>query len=198
MFDSRAAAIHRGIDREVPPLEVSAEVSVQLNSAALMWPSKHFALLSRGTVVVPADSVKSSDSSLIPSHKCSFVVKFSWVDTSRVPEQTFVSTLRKRCKDHPDVIDHLPWIVASMDTKYTTQTIRDNLSLEPRQRPLPGDEAQRETIQSSRVLRIIVSEELYPIANLTEADFVTVFGHIMTCACISTFHLQIFLQGGQS
>lgn len=144
----------------------------------------HYSLLGRGTVVLKAEKPELDDPDCLPKHDCEFIVKFSWVDSDRIPEPEFIERLLDKCKNDSRVVDHLPWVVSWRDEGLSTQTIRDALRVKPRQRTVMDADGREyiETLTSSRVLRSIVFERLHRISEINDdADFVTVFGGIVRC-----------------
>lgn len=110
------------------------------------------------------------------------ILKIYWPDSSRESEADLVKRAIERGDDF--VKKRMPRIIASQDfTSYDTKHIRNLLGLKARMRAICKEDGTREEadIVGSRILRVIVSEELFPITHLRGELFLDTFFQIQLC-----------------
>ncbi|KAI0064345.1 hypothetical protein BV25DRAFT_1914541 [Artomyces pyxidatus] len=181
-LDASAVAAHTGqapfdqVRSEIP-YTVSFEEKALIFSIQRIIYARH-ALSGRGTCVLAA--LSSSDhyygdpqTSRMHLGNIPPAVKIIWADRSRISEGEMVKQAFTRAKGNLDVIGPLPNIIHgceffdSFHRPYSTATIRERLNF-----PSRGD---------GRVLRLFVSEELYPITELMGKAFVRAWLEIVKC-----------------
>jgi hypothetical protein len=105
------------------------------------------------------------------------VLKVYWPEASRVSEQEIIEQAAIIGDCVEDVKGHLPELIRSCDLEnYSTDKIRNALGI---------------ASGGHRVLRVILFRKLYPITDLIDEPFWTVFLECFRCECVYTSLVNI-------
>ncbi|KAI0315655.1 hypothetical protein OF83DRAFT_1131027, partial [Amylostereum chailletii] len=149
-------------------LNTGAEITVDLASRT----QRDDRLEGRFTEVLAASVVNARN-----SDDRSYVVKIGWADMARVPEHVVVEKTEDEARRHPDVKDHVPYMLGWKDDDgFATSRIRDVLSIPPVSTSTPTSRPA-----PSRILRIIVFERLYRVQTLDGRGMMTVLLQCVKC-----------------
>ncbi|KAI0076861.1 hypothetical protein K474DRAFT_1675272 [Panus rudis PR-1116 ss-1] len=142
---------------------------------------KPHCLVGRGTRCL---KVKGSWTDKDNKYHCSdkLVLKIYWPDSSRESEIDLVKKAIERGDEY--IKKHMPQIIASQDfAAYDTKHVRGLLGLAPCKRKVKKEDGTFEEVDvvGSRILRVMVSEELNPITSLQGEMFLNAFFQIQLC-----------------
>jgi hypothetical protein len=133
----------------------------------------HFGLKGRATHVLHANSHSIDPHDVNKSlNDRDLVAKVYWPEVSRITEVEIIEAAQLIGKTNPDVKDHIPVIISSLDLEqYSTDKIRRMLGIwiDPK---------------GSQLLRVIMFPRLFPITELTGISFWTAFWQCFRCKSI--------------